>query len=79
VAGISSLYFSEAFKRHQGVTPHKYILTKRVDWAKELLSTTELPIATIAQETGFSSQGHLTTTFSRLMGLTPWEFRKKSN
>lgn len=77
VAGISPLYFSEAFKRHQGVTPHKYILLKRIDWAKELLSTTSLPIATVAQETGFSSQGHLTTTFSRLLGMTPWEFRKQ--
>jgi AraC family transcriptional regulator len=76
IAGISPLYFSEAFKRHQGVTPHKYILQKRIDWAKELLLNTELSIAAIAQETGFSSQGHLTTTFSRLLGKTPLEFRK---
>lgn len=77
VAGINPLYFSELFKQHHGVTPQRFILQKRIDRARELLAATDLPIAVISQETGFSSQGHLTTTFSRLMEMTPSEFRKR--
>jgi len=77
VAGINPLYFSELFKQHQGVTPQRFILQKRIDRARELLAATDLSIAVISQETGFSSQGHLTTTFSRLMEMTPSEFRKR--
>lgn len=77
IAGINPLYFSELFKQYQGVTPQRFILQKRVNRARELLATTDLSIAIISQETGFSSQGHLTTTFSRLMEMTPSEFRKR--
>lgn len=77
MAGIKASYFSEVFKRNTGATPHKYILHKRIERAGELLAETQMPIAAIAQETGFSSQSHLTTTFSRIMGMSPGELRKR--
>lgn len=67
------------FREAYGASPHQYILAKRVERAKALLLATDLPIAEIALETGFSSQSHLTTAFGRFTGVPPAEFRRVSN
>lgn len=77
LAEINASYFSEAFKQHTGLPPHKYILRRRVERARELLQSTTMPFASIAEETGFSSQSHLTATFSRVLELPPSEIRKR--
>ncbi len=77
LAEINASYFSEVFKQHTGLPPHKYILRKRVERARELLQSTTLPIACIAEETGFSSQSHMTATFSRVLEHSPSEIRKR--
>lgn len=68
---ISPTYFSRLFKRATGSSPHRYVIQQRVERAKELLKTTDLAIANIALQVGFSSQSHLTQHFKRLTGVTP--------
>lgn len=70
-------YLSQSFRKVAGVSPHRYILTRRIEAARSLLEGTGLSISAIAHETGFSSQSHLTTTFSKLMGMTPGSYRKR--
>ena len=74
-AGVSMYVLPRAFQQHFGVTPHQYVLGRRLLRARALLSDTDLPIAEIALETGFSSQSHLATTFKRCIGVTPNAYR----
>jgi AraC family transcriptional regulator len=71
VINISPTYFASLFKRATGISPHQYVIKQRVERAKLLLTTTELTIADIALQVGFSSQSHLTQQFKRLTSMTP--------
>jgi AraC family transcriptional regulator len=75
-AGISRFHFLRLFKNTFGVTPHHFILERRIDAALRLLDHTELPLALIAAQTGFSSQSHLSTAMRRHLGCTPGQRRR---
>jgi AraC family transcriptional regulator len=75
VARLSLFHFARAFKNAEGVTPHAYIVRRRVERAKELLLDDKLSIAEIALETGFSDQSHLARQFRAAVGQTPGMFR----
>lgn len=79
VINISPTYFSSLFKRATGISPHQYVIKQRVERAKLLLTTTDLAIADIALQVGFSSQSHLTQHFKRLTGMTPKQVSSKPN
>jgi AraC family transcriptional regulator len=75
VINISPTYFASLFKRATGISPHQYVIQQRVERAKLLLSKTDLMIADIALQVGFSSQSHLTQQFKRLTSMTPKQIR----
>lgn len=72
---ITPTYFASLFKRATGLSPHQYVIQQRVERAKLLLSKTDLAIADIALQVGFSNQSHLTRHFKRLIGVTPKQVR----
>lgn len=78
VARLSLFHFARAFKNAEGVTPHAYIVRRRVERAKELLRDGKLSIAEIALATGFSDQSHLARQFRAVVGQTPGTFRRLS-
>ena len=75
VINISPTYFASLFKRATGTSPHQYVIGQRVERAKVMLSKTELTIADIALQVGFSSQSHFTQQFKRFTGMTPKQVR----
>lgn len=75
VADISPSHFVALFKRSTGLTPHQYVVTRRIASAKALLVQTRMPIAEIASRTGFADQSHLTRLMRRQIGLTPKALR----
>jgi AraC family transcriptional regulator len=75
VINISPTYFATLFKGAMGISPHQYVIQQRVQRAKEMLKKTDLAIADIALQVGFSSQSHLTQQFKRLTGMTPKQIR----
>ncbi|MBW4617304.1 MAG: AraC family transcriptional regulator [Desmonostoc vinosum HA7617-LM4] len=75
VVNISPTYFASLFKQAMGISPHQYVIGQRVEQAKLMLSKTDLAIADIALQVGFSSQSHLTQQFKRLTGMTPKQIR----
>lgn len=79
VAGLSASHFARRFKAALGEAPHRYVLARRVNGAKRLLLESDLPLAEIAAETGFSSQAHLTGIFGRTVGMTPGAYRTRRN
>lgn len=75
-AGISAHAFSAAFVRTCGITPHRYVLERRIERAKGMLRGEKLSVAEIALQTGFASQSHLATAFKRAVGVTPGEYQR---
>jgi AraC family transcriptional regulator len=59
-----------------GQSPHQYVLARRIERAKELLRTTELPIIDVALSAGFSSQSHLSHWMLRHTGVSPAVYRR---
>lgn len=72
---ISPYHFARLFKASVGLSPHQYVIHRRIERAKLLLATTNWPLTTIAHMVGCSSDSHLTMHFKRLTGLTPKQYR----
>lgn len=75
-ACMSSYYFQRRFRQETGQTVHQYLCHQRVARAKQLLVTTDLPVAIVAERTGFSGSSHLSAVFKAVTGRTPGEYRK---
>ena len=75
VAGLSVYHFARAFKQSAGVTPHHYLVNRRIERAQEMLARSEFPLSEIALATGFSDQSHLARHFRQTLGMTPGQFR----
>ncbi len=76
-ANMSPRHFSRLFKEAVGSPPHRYVVARRVERAKELLLGTDLPIAEVALRVGFSGQSHLHFHVKRLLGATPASLRSR--
>ena len=76
VAGLSRMHFAAQFRAATGYRPHDYLLYQRIERAKAMLSSTDMPLAEIALSVGFQAQAHFSTVFKRLTGETParWRF-----
>ena len=72
---LSPGHFAHAFREATGVAPHRYVLERRVERAKEFLRQSDLPITEIADRVGCSSHSHFSVLFHRVTGLTPRQFR----
>lgn len=70
-------HFANLFRKSTGHAPHEYVVQERIERAKHLLAETSVPIAEIALQVGFANQSHLTDSFRRLAGVTPWRYRRR--
>jgi AraC family transcriptional regulator len=78
IARLSPNYFAWQFKRATGLPPHQYVLDRRVERAKQFLQTgSDISLAEVAAEAGFSDQSQFSHHFKRLIGVTPGQFRKR--
>jgi AraC family transcriptional regulator len=76
VAQMSPHHFSLCFKRSMGVTPHKWVVHRRVAEARRLLRAGSMPVVDVALSLGFSNQSHFTDVFRRLTGTTPKRYQR---
>lgn len=74
---FSPEYFSKLFKKETGENVKNYILRVKVDAAKDMLKTPNIPISIIASELGYSNFSHFTQMFRKHESITPSEYRKK--
>ena len=77
IAGLSVFHFARAFRESTGVTPHQYVLQRRIDTVKTLLRTRHWNLETIASATGFADASHLTKAFRRHTGTTPKTWQRQ--
>jgi AraC family transcriptional regulator len=75
--GYSRSHFLRLFRATTGMTPHRYVLKRRIEQARRLLRDGDLSIAEVAYACGFSSQAHLTLAFRKECGMTPAEYRRR--
>ena len=73
---LSDFHFARMFKVSFACTPHQYVLSRRVELAKQLLASHTSPLIDIAIRCGFSSQQHLSQQFKQRVGVTPGTFRR---
>jgi AraC family transcriptional regulator len=76
VAGVSVSHFKSLFRESVGLPAHQYLIRRRVERAKSLLSEGKLSISQIAFETGFAHQSHLAHHLRRVLGISPNALRK---
>lgn len=67
-----------SFRRHMGITPHAYLMQKRIDKGKKLLLSGSSP-AQAALDSGFFDQSHFTKQFKRFTGATPGGYMRSLN
>lgn len=75
-AGLSRRHFARSFHEEIGETPHRWLMQRRLDRAKELLASTDASLCEVADVCGFSSQSHLTTALKHATGMTPHRWRQ---
>lgn len=78
VARLSTRHFQRCFREATGVAPARYIVLRRVDRAKTLLTSTTLSMLEVAAQCGFCDQAHLATALRRVAGVTPLALRKQA-
>jgi AraC family transcriptional regulator len=76
-AGVSRVHFVREFRRLTRLSPHQYVLRRRVERAAALLKDRDACLKALALEVGFSSQSHLTAAFRRVYGTTPGAYRDR--
>lgn len=75
VACLNNAYFLREFKKYFGLTPHQYIIQKRLYAAQNLLDTTSNSIAEICFEVGYNDVTSFSKLFKKNFSLTPGEYR----
>ncbi|PSW46283.1 helix-turn-helix domain-containing protein [Photobacterium leiognathi] len=75
VAFLAQSQFYALFKSQMGITPHQYVLRKRLDLAKQLIAERQKPLSQVAQLCGFSSQSSFSQAFRRLYGTSPTRYQ----
>jgi AraC family transcriptional regulator len=71
VAGLSISHCKTAFRASIGQPVHQYVIQRRVERARELLSQADMSITQVALETGFAHQSHLAFHMRRVLGVAP--------
>ena len=74
--GLSVTHFARAFRQSTGISPHRWLLERRVENAMALLLHGDRGLPDIALDCGFADQSHFTRTFSKYAGVSPGRWRR---
>ncbi|MGM4902778.1 helix-turn-helix domain-containing protein [Tardiphaga sp. 866_E4_N2_1] len=81
IAGLSRMHFAAQFRVATGCSPREYLLQQRIDFAKDAIANSGMPLAEVALASGFRSQAHFSTAFKRIVDETParWRGKQRTN
>ena len=72
---INAAYFSRVFTKEMGISPKQYLMTLRLDCAKELLKNSTISIGEVAYSSGFSDRLYFSKLFCKKTGMSPRQYR----
>ncbi|WDZ75038.1 AraC family transcriptional regulator [Ensifer adhaerens] len=78
VAGLSATRLKTLFRNSTGLPVHQYVIRRRVEYARALMTTTTMAASEIAVAAGFAHQSHMAATMRRLLGATPGEIMRRA-
>ena len=76
IACLSPHHFLRVFKNFFGMTPHKYLSYRKMEWACHLLKQTRYSVSEICTKVGFESLGTFSRVFKDRYGLSPVQYRR---
>jgi len=76
-ARLSPGYFSRCFRRSFGVTFSRFVASRRVERAQDLMTRSTETLCQVAQTCGFADQAHFSRTFGGLVGCSPSQWRRQ--
>jgi len=74
--GISSVYFRRIFLNKFGISPKEYLIKRRIEYAKALLSSRSFTVGEVALQCGYAEPCHFSREFSRLVGVSPTKYAR---
>lgn len=74
---LSISHFARAFKASTGIPPHQWLMTARVEMARDLLMRSPTSLVDVAGLCGFADQSHFSRVFARVMGTSPGAWRRE--
>src|SRR5688572_4590384 len=75
VVGMSPHYFAERFRTSTGFTPHRYVLLRRIERAKQCLRESGRSVTEVGLDAGFRNPSHFARVFRQIVGSSPSRFR----
>lgn len=75
---VNKYYMVHSFTKEYGISPINYLISRRIEESKYLLSDTDHSLSQISHMLGFSSPSYFSQSFRRLEGMSPMEFRRSS-
>lgn len=75
---VNKFYMVHSFTKEYGISPINYLISRRIEESKYLLSDTDHSLSQISHMLGFSSPSYFSQSFRRLEGMSPMEFRRSS-
>ena len=76
VAGLSPFHFIRMFRRSMGQSPQEFVTQRRIERSQTLLLATNMRLAQIAADCGFSDQSHFIRQFRKCVGASPGAWRR---
>ena len=77
-ANLSKYHFSRCFRKLTGFAPNEYLIQLRLDHARMLLESTDLPIRTVGEMSGFADEAYFSRLFHQRTGTSARAYRKES-
>lgn len=76
IAHLNKNYLARQFKKRFGISPIAYLINYRLEYAKKLLTESELPIKTVAAECGYRDPSFFDCYFKKTLGISPMAYRR---
>ncbi len=74
---MSTRHFCRAFRASKGISPHQYVIRRRIERARTLIEDGTLTYAEVAEMAGFADHSQMARTFRKVLGVPPSHFRNK--
>jgi AraC family transcriptional regulator len=74
---LSIAHFERIFRATYGIPPYRFVILRRVERAKMLLTDSRLTLYDVGHLCGFASQSHFTRHFKKITGITPGEYARR--